>query len=42
MLAHAASVLGRAKIFLLIRPHGFQHLQETVTELCAHWESLDG
>jgi hypothetical protein len=42
MLAHAASVLGRAKIFLLIRPHGSQHLQETVTELCAHWESLDG
>jgi hypothetical protein len=42
MLAHAAILLGRAKIFLLIRPRGFEHLQETITELRAHWESLDG
>ena len=42
MLAHAAIVLGHAKIFLLMRPHGFQHLQEMIAELRAHWESLDG
>jgi hypothetical protein len=42
MLAHAAAMLGHAKVFLLVRPRGFEHLQETVAALRAHWDSLDG
>jgi energy-coupling factor transporter ATP-binding protein EcfA2 len=42
MLAYAAAMLGHARIFLLIRPRGFEHLQKTVAELRAHWGSLDG
>ncbi|MGH6862916.1 MAG: HPr kinase/phosphorylase, partial [Methylocella sp.] len=41
MFAHAAAVLGHAKMFLLIVPRGFEHLRATVTELRAHWDSLD-
>jgi hypothetical protein len=41
MLAHAAAVLGHAKVFLLVRPRGFEHLQETVAALRAHWDSLE-
>ncbi|MGH6835911.1 MAG: HPr kinase/phosphorylase [Methylocella sp.] len=41
MFAHAAATLGHAKMFLLFAPRGFEHLQETVTELRAHWDSLD-
>jgi hypothetical protein len=37
----AAATLGHAKMFLLIRPRGFEHLQETVAELQAHWSTLD-
>jgi hypothetical protein len=42
MFASAAAILGHTKMFLLIRPRGFEHLQETVAELCAHWGLLDG
>ena len=42
MLVRAAAVLGHAKMFLLIRPLGFEQLAETVAELRAHWDSLDG
>jgi len=41
MFAHAAAMLGHAKMFLLIAPRGFEHLQETMNELRAHWDSLD-
>jgi hypothetical protein len=41
MFAHAAAMLGHANMFLLIAPRGFEHLQETITELRAHWDSLD-
>ena len=41
MLAHAAAMFGHAKMFLLIRPHGFEHLQETVAAVQAHWDALD-
>jgi hypothetical protein len=41
MLAHAAATLGHAKVFLLIRPLGFNHLQETVAALRAHRDVLD-
>jgi hypothetical protein len=39
--AHAAAMLGHAKMFLLIAPRGLEHLQETIAELHAHWDSLD-
>lgn len=42
MLAHAAVTLGHVKVFVLVRPRGFEHLQETVRELCIHWDSLEG
>jgi hypothetical protein len=38
----AAIMLGHAKVFLLVRPRGFEHLQETIDELQLHWDSLDG
>ena len=41
MFAHAAAMLGHAKMFLLIAPRGFEHLRETVTALRAHWDSLE-
>jgi hypothetical protein len=41
MLAHAAATLGHAKVFMLVRPRGFEHLQETVMALRAHWDSLE-
>lgn len=41
MFAHAAAMLGHAKMFLLIAPRGFEHMQETIAELRAHWDSLD-
>jgi hypothetical protein len=41
MLASAAAMLGHAKMFLLVRPRGFEHLEETVAKLRAHWEALD-
>ena len=41
LLAISAATLGHAKMFLLIRRRGFEHLQETVAELRAHWGSLD-
>jgi hypothetical protein len=41
MLAQAAATLGHAKAFLLVRPLGFDQLQETVAALRTHWDSLD-
>jgi hypothetical protein len=40
MLAQAAAVLDHAKAFLLIRPRGFEHLEETVATLRKHWDAL--
>ena len=42
MLALGAATLGHARIFLLVYPRGFEHLEETVETLRAHWDSLDG
>jgi hypothetical protein len=42
MFANMAAVLGHAKVYLLGRPWGFEHLQKTVVGLRAHWESLEG
>lgn len=39
-MAHVAAVLARAKVFRLVRPRGFEHLQETVAAVRAHWDSL--
>jgi len=41
MLTHAAMVLSHAKMFLLVRPRGFEHLQETVATVQVHWDALD-
>ena len=40
MLSYAATVLGHAKVFMLSRPRGFEHLPETVAALNAHWDAL--
>jgi hypothetical protein len=40
MLASAAATLGHAKVFRLVRPRGFEHLQETLAALHVHWDSL--
>jgi hypothetical protein len=40
LLAQAAAVFGHAKIFLLDRPHGFEHIEETIATLRKHWEVL--
>jgi hypothetical protein len=40
MVAQRAAILGHTKVFLLVRPRGFQHMDETVATLQAHWESL--
>jgi len=39
-MAHVAAVLSRAKVFRLVRPRGFEHLQDTVAAVQAHWDSL--
>jgi len=41
MLTHAAAMLGHVKMFLLVRPRGFEHLDETVAAVRAHWDALD-
>jgi hypothetical protein len=41
ILPQAAAVFGHAKAFLLIRPLGFEHLQETVATLRMHWDALN-
>ena len=41
MLAKAAAVFGHAKAFLLIRPRGFEHLEETIATLRTHWNTLE-
>ena len=41
MLAQAAAVFGHAKVFLLIRPVGFEHLKDTVASVLEHWDTLD-
>jgi hypothetical protein len=40
MLAQAAAVFGHANAFLLIRPLGLEHLEETVATLRKHWDEL--
>jgi hypothetical protein len=40
MLAQAAAVFGHAKAFLLIRPRGFAHMEETIATLRKHWDAL--
>lgn len=39
-MAHVAAVLARARVFRLVRPRGFEHLQDTVAAVRAHWDSL--
>jgi hypothetical protein len=39
MLSQAAAVFCHAKAFLLIRPRGFEHLEETVATLRKHWDA---
>ena len=41
MLAQAAALFGHAKVFLLIRPVGFEHLKDTVASVLEHWDALD-
>jgi hypothetical protein len=41
LIAHAAATIGHAKVFLLTRPRGFEHLDETVALVRAHWDSLE-
>jgi hypothetical protein len=41
MFGQAAAVLSHAKAFLLIRPCGFEHLEETVATLRKHWGALE-
>jgi hypothetical protein len=40
MLVQAATLFGHAKAFLLIRPFGLEHLEETVATLHRHWDGL--
>jgi hypothetical protein len=40
MLVQGAAVFGHAKAFLLIRPRGFEHMEETVATLRKHWDAL--
>jgi hypothetical protein len=40
MLVQAAAMLCHAKIFLLIRPRGFGHMEKTVAIVREHWETL--
>ncbi len=40
-ISHAAATIGLAKVFMLTRPRGFQHLDETVALVLAHWHSLE-
>ena len=40
LLAQWAALIGRAKVFLLKRPSGFDHLGETMALMRAHWNSL--
>ena len=40
LIAHAAATIGHAKVFLLTRPRGFEHLEETVSFVRAHFDSL--
>lgn len=42
MLTQAAAMLSHTKVFLLIRPRGFEHIAGTVASLRSHWDSLDG
>jgi hypothetical protein len=41
MVAQAAAMLKHARLFLLKRASGFEHLQETVAAMRAHWDALD-
>jgi hypothetical protein len=41
ILPQAAAVFGHAKAFVLIRPRGFEYLEETVATVRKHWEALD-
>jgi hypothetical protein len=41
MFAHGATMLGHAKVFLLVHQRGFEHLQETVAAVQAHWDALE-
>ena len=40
MLLQGAAVFGHAKVFLLNRPRGFEHMEETVAALRKHWGAL--
>jgi hypothetical protein len=40
MLAQEAALFGHAKIFTLVRPRGFGHIEETVAMAREHWQAL--
>jgi hypothetical protein len=40
MLAQAAALFGHAKVFLLTRPRGFVHIEETVAMLRERWDEF--
>jgi hypothetical protein len=40
MLVQAAALFGHAKVFTLVRPRGFEHMQETIAILREHWDAL--
>ena len=41
MLAHAAAILGHARIFRFVRPLGFDHMSQVLSDLRSHWDCLD-
>ena len=41
LVAHAAAAIGHASVFLLTRPRGFEHLDETVALVRDHWASSE-
>jgi hypothetical protein len=41
LVAHAAATIGHANVFLLTRPRGFEHLDETVALVRVHWASSE-
>lgn len=41
MLLQAATTFRHAKVFWLIRPRGFEHMEETIASLLAHWTALN-
>lgn len=41
LIAHAAAAVGHARVFVLRRPRGFEHLDDTVDLVRERWNTLD-